>query len=186
MKSDIQLNSEANKLRARFGYSNREPIDIINLILSFPDYTLIKMPLSERISGMCVADEGAKYIVLNASMSPGRQHFTAAHELYHLEVEKDRAGKICHMGINDSKNESEKQADKFASYFLMPYDGLEWYCEKFKINEWDDIADIIYLSQFYQMSYMATLYRLEQEGRIDKARYKELSGKNIILEALLW
>lgn len=182
MRTDLQLNAEAVKFREKFGYSNREPMDIKSVILSQDEYTLIKLPLSSNISGICIKDNGSKYIALNSNMSIGRQRFTAAHELYHLEIEKEGTGKICHMGIYDSKNDSEREADKFASYLLMPYDGLEWFVDAYQIKEWS-VKHIIELSQYYQMSYLAVLFRLEMDGRITKQQHAKLTEVNIRKEA---
>ena len=87
MKTDIQLNSEAVRFREKVGYSNREPIDVESVVLKMENYTLVKLELSNNISGMCIVDENSKVIAINSSMSVGRQRFTIAHELYHLEME---------------------------------------------------------------------------------------------------
>lgn len=180
MKTDIQLNAEAVKIRDKFGYSNKEPVDIHGIILSQNDYTMIRVPLSENISGMCVLNDDSKIIAINTEMSFGRQRFTAAHEIYHIEVEKCAHGRICCKNISGQKSESEIEADKFASYFLMPYDGLEWYIAKKEITEWT-AENVVALSQYYNMSYLATLVRLMSDGRISK-ECKEFLEKKDILE----
>ena len=183
MKSVIQLNSEAVRFREKMGYSNREPIDIQNIILKLENYTLVKLEFSEHISGMCVLDGDSKTIAINSSMSVGRQRFTMAHEIYHLEIEHISEGKICPSGIYDNRSDSEKEADMFASFLLMPYDGLTWYIDKFQIAEWN-IRNIIALSQFYQMSYMAVLFRLQHEDRITLEEYEKLKKVNVRSEAI--
>ena len=121
MKSEIQLNAEAILLRERYGHSNKEPLNIFGMLLSDETYTLIRTKLSENISGMCIKDGKTKFVILNSNMSVGRQRFTAAHELYHLEVEKLLEGRICGMELYDSKSDIEKEADIFASFFTDCY-----------------------------------------------------------------
>lgn len=182
MKSIIQLNSDAIMYREKTGYGNREPIDIQSAVLKTENYTLIKLELSERISGMCVIDKDSRIIAINSSMSAGRQRFTIAHEIYHLEIENSKEGKICPAGIYDNRSDQEKEADMFASFLLMPYDGLEWYIYHSQIEEWN-IRNIIELSQFYRMSYMAVLFRLFYEKRITTEEYEHLKKINVRAQA---
>lgn len=183
MKSEIRLNAEAILLRERYGHSNKEPINIFAMLLSDEKYTLIRTQLSPNISGMCIKDEETKFIVLNSNMSLGRQRFTAAHELYHLEVEKLLEGRICGTALYDSKSEIEKEADIFASFLLMPYDGLEWYIKTNKIEKWD-VYEVLRLSVFYGISYMAVVCRLEREGRISREQANELQRYNVRKESI--
>ena len=64
-----------------------------------------------------------------------------------------------HMG--DDKTDSEKEADMFAGYLLMPYDTLFQYAKKF--DGWT-LNKIIDLEQLYMISHMALLFRLEKDG----------------------
>lgn len=183
MKSELQLNADAIKLREKFGHGNKEPLNIFSILLSDPNCTLIKTPLSENISGMCIRDEETKFIALNSMMSLGRQRFTAAHELYHLEVEKLPEGRICGMALYDTKSEAEKEADTFASYLLMPYDGVEWYMEANEIKEWNTY-EVLRLSLYYGISYLAVICRLERENKISKKQAAELKNCNVRKEAV--
>ena len=183
MKSDIQLHGEAIKLREKMGHSNKEPLNIFSILLSDPDCTLIKTSLSENISGMCIRDGKTKFIALNSKMSLGRQRFTAAHELYHLEVEGLNDGRICGASLYDSKSENEEEANIFASFFLMPYDGVEWYIEVNQIKEWT-VYEVIRLSLYFGISYLATIRRLEREKRITTKYAEELKGYNVRKETI--
>ena len=86
MKDDLQLQTEAVKLRRINGYGSTEPIDVTGLLLAQECYTFIRLPMTENISGMCVIDGDSKIIAVNSMMSLGRQRFTVAHELYHIEI----------------------------------------------------------------------------------------------------
>lgn len=171
MKSDIQLNADAIKVRGMLGYDNKQPIAITNALLNRPEYTLVRMVFSTDISGMSVMEADSKMIVVNTAMSLGRQRFSAAHELYHIEVERICTGTICKSGYDDKKSESEREADKFASYFLMPYDGLEWYIGQHGVKRWDE-EQLFGLSQYYRMSFLSVIFRLYQEKRISQDEYE--------------
>lgn len=175
MKTDLQLHAEAMKLRRYFGHGTTEPIDIISLLIARDDYTIVRLPMSSNISGMCIVDQGSQIIAINSMMSQGRQRFTLAHELYHIEIEQTQSGVVCKRG---ARQDSEKEADRFASYFLLPSDALEWFTDNYRIKDWEERA-IIRLSQMYRMSCQAILYRLHQEGTIDDVRYRNLVNQDI-------
>ena len=183
MKQNIQLNADAIRFREKVGYSNREPIDIESVILKMEDYTLVKLELPEKISGMCIIDDSSKLIAINSQQTVGRQRYSIAHELYHLEIEKLTKGTVCLSNGYDSKSDSEREAEQFASYLLMPYDGLEWYIDKYGVDVWDAKA-VIELSQFYKMSYLSVLRRLRMDCKIDEAEFENLSKVSVRNEAV--
>jgi len=169
LKSSIEVNSNALKMRKILNEDPYSPIDIFSLINNLKSVTLIFYPMSDRISGMCIREESSKIIGINSNMSYGRQRFTAAHELYHLFFEKKFRSVICEKEIGESKSDSEKEADKFASYLLAPYDSLRNYLEENNIldNHKLTIEDVINMEQYYQLSHQAMLYRLASDGYCD-------------------
>lgn len=168
MKSSIELNSNALKMRKILNEDSASPIDIFSLINNLKGVTLVFYPMSDRISGMCIREENSKIIAINSNMSYGRQRFTAAHELYHLFFEDKLRNVICEKDISEEKSESEKEADTFASYLLAPYDSLRNYLEENEIlNQKITIEDIINMEQFYQLSHQAMLYRLVYDNYLD-------------------
>ena len=118
LKSDNQLNTEAIKLREKWGLNPNGSIDITSVVLSkLPNLTLLYIPFSKNTSGMCIKDGNIEIIGINSKMVKGRQRFTMAHELYHLLIEENSGNPIiCNEHLRD---DSEREADKFASYLLM-------------------------------------------------------------------
>lgn len=168
MKSSIELNSNALKMRKILNEDSASPIDIFSLINNLKGVTLVFYPMSDRISGMCIREENSKIIAINSNMSYGRQRFTAAHELYHLFFEDKLRNVICEKNIGEEKSDSEKEADTFASYLLAPYDSLRNYLEENDIlNQNITIEDIINMEQFYQLSHQAMIYRLVYDKYLD-------------------
>lgn len=189
MKSNPELSYLANELRIRFGEDVSSPIDVFALMQSQENLTLVFYPFSNRISGMCIrTTNGEQMVAINSTRTLGRQRFTAAHELYHLYIQDKITTVICGSDIGAGRDEEEKNADCFASYFLAPNDALRSYIEKKLIKGTQralSIRDIVHIEQYFQMSRQATLYRLVGEKWISldfantlKSNIKE-SARNI-------
>lgn len=165
MKTTQELNSLALMTRRMWGEDSYSPIDIFAIVNGWKEMkiTIVKYPLSSRISGMCTKVDDDIVICINSTTSYGRQRFTLAHELYHVLYEKQMQRVICDMNMNSDKSESEREADKFASYLLMPYDALLQY--KSDRGDWS-IETIIDAEQFFQISHQAMVYRLTFDNMI--------------------
>jgi len=125
LRDRIELNSYAVLLRTKLGEDLHSPIDIFALISGLRNMTLVFYPMSEQISGMCIRiNETDSLIAINSTSTYGRQRFTAAHELYHLNFQLNFKNVVCAKDLEGPKEEEEKNADAFASYFLAPYDSL--------------------------------------------------------------
>ena len=182
MKTGLELNSLALKTRRYFGEDSYSPIDIFSIINGWKDskITLLMYPLSERISGMCTKIDDDVLICINSDTSYGRQRFTLAHELYHILYEGNMKRVICDMTMGENKSESEREADMFAGYLLMPYDALKQYSERF--DRWD-LSKVIEVEQFYQISHLAMIYRLQKENLIDDKTAEEFKDIKVSREA---
>lgn len=137
---------------------------------------------SEGFFGLSVgAEDGGPAVVVNTweRISVERWIFSAAHELGHL---------LMHLDAYDIEQESEddeqeKDADRFASGFLMPHDIFR--------QEWEQargrpLVDRVFkLKQIFRVSYKTVLYRVAQETG-DKgiwgkfyAQYKQRTGRGL-------
>jgi len=166
MKVQIEINSEAISLRREFGIDIYSPVDIFALVKSSENLTLIFYPMGERISGICISDENNKIIGVNSKTTYGRQRFTVAHELYHLYFHDDFKSVVCSKDLEKDKDPMEKEADKFASYFLAPYEALHYYLKnKLKKSKGTlEVSDIVKIEQHFGLSRQATLWRLINNG----------------------
>jgi hypothetical protein len=93
-----------------------------------------------------VIDRPAKHVQISRQMPFNTRRFTAAHELAHavvhegIQMHRDRPldGSGQERGARD---EIEKEADKFASFFLMPENLMRtrfrqhFLCDKFELND---------------------------------------------------
>lgn len=112
----------ATKYRLDCGLSLSEAIDTKKILMKYNILTLFR-PLSENFAGLCIkSSDSVRFILVNSNSTIGRQHFTIAHEFYHLFIEEKPISHICHTSI--SKDYNEQNADMFASVLLMPQKGI--------------------------------------------------------------
>ena len=87
---------------------------------------------------------------------------------------------ICDMSMSDDKSNSEKEADQFASYLLMPYDALlEYEHDKAKWN----LEKVIDAEQFFQISHQAMLHRLVYDNLLSNDVADEYKAIKVSVEA---
>ena len=196
MRDKIKLNSLAVELRRDWDLNPYSPIDLFSIVLSkLPDLTILFYPMSDNTSGMCIkningidlnelkdmGDSKEKssedmVICINSNMSKGRQRFTLAHELYHLLFEEDKRNLIICEASND--DDSEIEANIFASYLIMTYEGLERYAKTNNLTEWS-LEEIIRAEQYFQISHHAMLFRLREHDFISSEECRELKSVQI-------
>ena len=167
MRSAQELNSLALETRRQWGEDGYSPVDIFAVVNGWKEkkITIVRYPLSDRISGMCTRVDADIVICINSATSYGRQRFTLAHELYHILYEELNGRMVCGMSMSDDRPDSEREADMFAGYLLMPYDALFQYSNRF-LSKWS-LSRVIDAEQFFQISHMAMVYRLEKDRFID-------------------
>ena len=178
MKTNQELNSLALRARRLLGEDSYSPIDVFAVVngWSRQKITVVRYPFPTHISGMCTKEENDVIIAVSSVSSYGRQRFTLAHELYHVLFDKGQTRVICDMNMGDDKSETEREADLFASYFLMPYDALMQYAEA--KEQWT-LTDVIEAEQFFQISHQAMLFRLRLDGYITKEQEAEYKGVTV-------
>ena len=197
MRDKIKLNSFAVELRRDWDLNPYSPIDLFSIVLSkLPDLTILFYPMSDNTSGMCIKningidlDEFKEYdssdndktsndmfICINSNMSKGRQRFTLAHELYHLLFEEDKRDIIICETLND--DDSEIEANIFASYLIMTYEGLERYAKTNGLTKWT-LEEIIRAEQYFQISHHAMLFRLREHEFISYEECMKLRSVQI-------
>jgi Zn-dependent peptidase ImmA (M78 family) len=168
----LQIKKEAAEFRTLHGFSNSEPVRLKSMLLKLGILTVFK-PLRDDFSGMAIRSEDYEFMFINSNHSLGRQHFSICHELYHLYFDKEFIPHQCNSGTNLGKNKTtEYFADLFASYFLLPEDGIvglipEVQLQKDKIG----IETILKIEQFFCCSRNALLYRLKELGLITSSTY---------------
>ena len=176
--SDLLLEKAAVAFRSDNGLNNADPIRLKSLLQKL-NVISVFAPLSENFSGMALkANDADRFMLVNSNQSLGKQHFTVCHELYHLFEQKDFTSQVCLTGKFDKKADiNEYNADMFASYLLLPTDGLLENISNAEIGKKKiSLQTILYIEQFYSCSRRALLYRLKSLKLITSAEYDSFTA----------
>lgn len=176
MLKERYIEYRANKFREEHGLATTEPVDVYKLLAKLNVITVFK-EMSDNFSGMAIKNSTGKFMMVNASDILARQHFTIGHELYHLFIQEHFTNRMCQVGIFDKKDKEEYNADWFASYLLMPEDGIFELLPKEEIGlNKISLNTIVKLEQYFGVSRMAILNRLLFIDLINKDKKEELRG----------
>lgn len=161
------IESQVSRFRMSVGLSDTEAVNLKSLLLKLKVLTLYR-PLSSSFSGMSLRRGEKRFMLVNANQPRCRQHFTIAHELYHLFIETNPAPHNC--GADGKKNESEQYADAFAQMFLMPAAGVQQLIPDEELRTGQvSMASILRIEQYFSVSHSAALNRLFDLGLLDRA-----------------
>ena len=113
-----------------------------------------------------LADQGPAIVVNTRRDIPvERRIFSAAHELGHLLMHPHSYdGSIGEAEDNDPE---EKEADEFASYFLMPQPAFEAKWKEYRGLHFVD--RVLKIKRHFMVSYMTVLWRLIEMGEAQKS-----------------
>ena len=180
--------SGSETLSAKFRYDNglsqSEPINAKTLIRKL-NITLVYRPLSESSYGIsCKSTAGKMFMLINSQSTRGRQHFTIAHELYHLFFDENP---VPHMCCGGPATGEEKNANRFASALLMPREGVLSCVSGEEIAAHNvSIATVLRMEQLFGVSRSTLLIRLKDLGLITPARYDALGQLPVKETAREW
>lgn len=165
----------AQILREQIGLSLSEPASV-KTVLRKLDILTMYCPLSEDAYGMSIKSPSGKgFVMVNSNSARGRQHFTVAHELYHLYFDPDPKPHMC----NNSMEGEERNANMFAEAFLMPRAGIYKLLTREGVRGDIDIAQILRLEQYFEVSRSSLLIRLRKMDLISEQRYTQLKDMKV-------
>ena len=171
------VESQASRFRQFAGLSDSEAVNLRSLLLKLNVLTLFR-PMSDSFSGMSLKGNGQLFMLINSNQPRCRQHFTIAHELYHLFIEDNPVPHRCQAG--GKKNESEQCADAFALMFLMPADGMRQMIPEDELKQGKvSLATALKLGQYFGTSHAAVLNRLSDLNLIGRNEREQLSGISV-------
>lgn len=163
------IERQVSEFRQETGLSDFDPVCLKSLIIKLNILAVFR-PLSTNFSGMSLRNpkgEG-RFMLINSNQPRGRQHFTIAHELYHLFIEDNPRPHNCEL--DGFKSKSEQYADVFAQHFLMPYAGILRLIPDDEIKSSKvSLATIIRLEHYFSVSRSAIINRLKDLGFLSKA-----------------
>lgn len=175
----------AQKKRDELGIGTDEPVNMKTVMRQL-NIMAIYRPLSEKLFGLSLkSNKGEdKFILINSNSTRGRQHFTIAHELYHLFYDDNPKVHFCE--IENNKEQSERSANMFASAFLMPRKGIISKISATEITQKEvTLETAIGLGQLFGVSHSTLLVRLKELNVITAQCADKLREISIRTEAAL-
>lgn len=185
MKSSLLnlIENQVTKFRQMIGLSDTEAVNLKSLLLKLNVLTIYR-PMSEQFSGMSLRSGNKRFMLINSNQPKCRQHFTIAHELYHLYIEDKPTPHNCM--VENKKSDSEQCADAFALMFLMPADGVRQLIpDNELLSGIVSFASILRIEHYFSVSHATTLNRLFDLKLIDRNQrelFKASSIKRIARE----
>ena len=173
MQNNYPLQKSASDFRIKNGIGACEPIRMKSWLPKLGVMALFK-PMSDNFSGMAIRHGEHRFIIINSNHRVSKQHFTIAHELYHLFIQTDFVSEISNAGRFDKKDTIEYEADWFAAYLLMPEECLLSLIPKPELAKNKiTLTTIVQIEQYFACSRASLLIRLDAMGLIDYNRYEE-------------
>ena len=183
--SEAKPTAMAQAARKAVGLAPEAPVrDICGLLNQGGVKLLLLETNRDSFFGLSVGQaDGGPAVVVNTweRISVERWIFTAAHELGHLLLHPDEYQRQA----TDLPEDAEREADEFASAFLMPECAFS--------PAWDAtsghslLSRILKVKRIFRVSYKTVLYRLVQSGREQaprvwqafQAQHKAYFGKTL-------
>jgi Zn-dependent peptidase ImmA (M78 family) len=176
MKPNVnQMEYDATRFRMKYLMGPLDPVNCKRLVLTLNVLTLYR-PMSNDFSGMCLRNGDKRFMLINSNHQRGRQHFTIAHELYHLFIQKDFIPHICNPGFPEQNDPIEATANLFAACLLMPKDSIFSQIPAVELEIRSiSLATVLKLEQFFSVSHSAMLVRLVSLDILTKEQKEEYS-----------
>lgn len=175
----------ATKMRDMLHVANSEPLNMKTVVRQLNILTLYR-PLSDQLWGLSLKtpDGKGRFLLINSNSTRGRQHFTIAHELFHLYFDEAPAPHFCSQ--QNHCDPTERSANMFATALLMPREGLcrEMPSEEL-ISKNATIDTMLRLESIYGVSHSTMVVRMKELKLISQGCADSLQGLSILREASL-
>ena len=180
-----QAEDLATKMRGMLDATWVEPLSTKTIVRQLNIMTMFR-PLSDSLWGLSLKspDGRGRFILVNSNSTRGCQHFTIAHELFHLYFDKNPEPHF--SGSESNASPSERSANMFASALLMPRSGI---CNVLPNNELlaknISVDTVLRLESLFGVSHATMVLRLKELNLITNGCAERLSGISITREAAL-
>lgn len=147
--------------RKKLGINPEEPVRNIFTILENNGIIIYEIDEIEKFDGVSFITKGGyPVIIINKKFSNDRKRFTLAHELAHLLLHNES-----NFPVSDFRDR-EKEANEFASEFLMPESAIKNSLRGIRLN------DAIALKNIWLTSMSSLFRRAKDLGCISDDRYR--------------
>jgi Zn-dependent peptidase ImmA (M78 family)/DNA-binding XRE family transcriptional regulator len=151
----------ASALRHSWGWGEQPIPNMIHLLESKGVRVFSLSVQSREVDAFSAWKGETPFVFLNMQKSAERSRFDAAHELGHL---------VLHRHVMDNRVEAEREANEFASSFLMPRKGIIATAPHVPV-----LTALIKLKSVWNVSLAALIYRLNQVDKLNNWQYRTLS-----------
>ena len=160
---DATPEQAAEEVRAQWHLADRPIADMMSLLESKGVRILSLDHRCKDVDAFCFSRDGVSYIFVSTVKTAERQRFDLAHELGHLVLHAD-------LSTDGAKSkERERQADSFASAFLMPASRI--YTQSMKGAP---VERILKAKKYWQVSAMAMARRLHDLKLLSDWQYRRV------------
>ena len=169
--ADYRVAEFAQKVR-RYYNLGIAPLLNVKLFLDAQGYQVFAIPFGKDepvLSGLFfLHPQLGAIVVFNEDQAYTREPFTLCHEMAHSLFHWDRPAILC----RDSERADfvEDFANRFASYFLIPRDGLQERLDILGIKTVKQPEEVIHIARYFGVSYDATLHSLDMERKLGVSR----------------
>lgn len=170
------IRRKAGERRSALGFGLSAPIGSKAFsCLDHMKVLTIRFPVGDQDFAAFIGRRSDQDVVfINTAIPKGKQHFAAAHELYHAWFDRDALkswSTICEIEDGGGSTLREMLANRFAAEFMVPRWGVKMYCDS--LPQHFDLTDtIVLLSDYYEVPFKTIILRLEEEEYIT-AKEKE-------------
>lgn len=149
----------ARLLRGIWGLGTKPLPNLVQLCESRGVRVYSLPPFADAVDAYSIWNEGVPYVFLARSKTPERIRFDLAHEIGHLVLHGDEGGET---------TAQEREADTFASEFLMPSASVIEY-----LRHNPSIDELLAVRNSFKVSAMAMAFAAHKSGRMTDWAYRQ-------------
>ncbi|WP_255360219.1 XRE family transcriptional regulator [Nocardia sp. BMG51109] len=150
----------ASLLRGVWGLGTKPLPNLVQLCESRGVRVYGLPPFADAVDAYSIWRHDTPYVFLARRKTPERLRFDLAHELGHL---------VLHAGETCETTAQEREADTFASEFLMPAAGLTEY-----LRPNPSVHELLAAREKFKVSAMALAYSAHKAGRLSDWSYRQM------------
>lgn len=149
----------AASLRAMWGLGTKPLPNLVQLAESRGVRVYTLPPFADVVDAYSIWRDDVPYLFLARRKTPERIRFDVAHEIGHL---------VLHSNEPDGTAEQEREADAFASEFLMPEAGLDEYV-RFNAT----VPELLEIREYFKVSAMALTVAAHRASRLSDWTFRQ-------------
>ena len=169
----------ASEERIRLGLNDGQILLLRDILEQDVGLRIFYYPFPGKFSAIYLYEEQVGgCIAVNSNHPEDRRRWSLAHDYGHFLTYRQKPTVFIEDGYQ-RKPESERLADDFATFFLMPTNGLmRRFNDIRKTKESVKLGDLLTLAHFYGVSMEAMLFRLENLRLLQTGFAERLRGSN--------